>query len=144
DFELDDFERRLIDEITLGQGDDAVAKAEQLENFEMLARLRHDGVVGGNDKDGEIDAGRTGEHVLDEAFMPWNIDDAEPVAIEFEGGEADVDGDAARLFFRQTVTVDAGQGLDERRLAMIDMACGSKDKITRHARIPMLVCQAPG
>ena len=60
DFQFDDFQRGGIDEVAFGQGDDAVLQAEQLEDFEMLAGLRHDGIVGGNDKDGEINAGGAG------------------------------------------------------------------------------------
>lgn len=35
-------------------------------------------------------------------------------------GKADVDGDAAALFFFQAVGVDAGEGFDQRGLAVID------------------------
>ena len=109
----------------------------------MLAGLRHDRVVGGDDEHDEVDAGGAGEHVLDEAFVARDIDDAEAVSLtpvayapgspgwQFERGEADVDGDAARFFFGQAVAVDAGEGLDERGLAVIDMASGAEDEIAR-------------
>ena len=143
DFQFDDFERRGIDEVALGERDDAVAQAEQLEDFEMFARLRHDRIVGSDHQDGEIDAGGAGEHVLDEAFMARHIDDAEAVIApltprpsprrrEFQGCEADVDGDAARFLFGQAVAVDAGEGLDERRFAVVDMAGGAEDEIAWH------------
>ena len=77
DLQLDDLARRLIDEVALGQGDDAVPQAEQAEDFQVLARLRHDGIVGGDDEDGQVDAGGAGEHVLDEALVAGHIDDAE-------------------------------------------------------------------
>ena len=66
-----------IDEVALGQGDDAVPQAEQAEDFEVLARLRHDRIVGGDDEHGQVDAGGAGEHVLDEALVAGHVDDAE-------------------------------------------------------------------
>ena len=99
-----------IDEVALGEGDHAVPEAEQLEDFEVLAGLRHDGVVGRDDEDGEIDAGGPGEHILDEALVSGHVDDAEPVAGDLERGEADVDGDAAHLLFGQSVAVDPREG----------------------------------
>ena len=47
-------------------------------------------------------------------------------------GEADVDGDAAGLFFGQAVAVDAGEGLDERGLAVVDVAGGAEDQVACH------------
>jgi hypothetical protein len=41
--------------------------------------------------------------------------------------EADVDGDAAPLFFLEPVGIDAGQRLHQRRLTMIDMPRGTDD-----------------
>jgi hypothetical protein len=84
--------------------------AEQLEDFQVLAGLRHDRVVGRDDEHGEVDAGGPGEHVLDEPLVPGHVHDAEPRAAEVEGGEPDVDGDAAGLLLRQPVAVDAGEG----------------------------------
>ena len=84
DFQLDDLARGLVHQVALGQGDDAVAQAEQAEDFEVLARLRHDRIVGGDDEHGEVDAGGAGEHVLDEALVAGHIDDAEAVVAEVE------------------------------------------------------------
>ena len=94
----------------------------------MLARLRHHRIVGGDDEHGQVHTGGAGEHVLDEALVAGHIDDAEPIIAQVERGEADVDGDAAFLLLGQTVAVDAGQGLDERRLAVIDMAGRAEDQ----------------
>ena len=77
DFQLDDFARRLVDQVALGQCDDAVPQAEQAQNFEVLARLRHHRIVGGNDEHGQVDAGGAGQHVLDEALVAGHVDDAE-------------------------------------------------------------------
>ncbi len=138
DLQLDDLARRLIDQIALGQGDDAVTQAEQAKDFQMLARLRHDRIVGGHDEDGQVDAGGAGEHVLDETLVAGHVDDAEAERRQIEDGEADVDGDAARLLFRQTIAVDAGQGLDQRGLAVVDVAGRAEDQIACHGLLPLL------
>ena len=58
-----------VDEVGLGQRDDAALDAEQVDDRQMLARLRHDAVVGGDHQQHEIDAGRAGQHVVDEALV---------------------------------------------------------------------------
>ena len=77
DFQLDHLAGGLIDQVALGQGDDAVAQAEQAEDFQVLARLRHDRVVGGDHQHGQVDAGGAGQHVLDEALVAGHVHDAE-------------------------------------------------------------------
>ncbi len=52
-----------------------------------------------------------------------------PSARVLHEGEAEVDGDAARLLLRQAVGVDAGQGPDQRGLAVIDVAGGADDDV---------------
>ena len=104
---------------------------------EHLEILRHLGLKHGVvalTKCDLVDADTRGpsEHVLDEALMPGDIHDAELVIAQLERGKADVDGDAAGLLFRQTVAVDAGQRLDQRRLAVVDVPGSSKDQVTRH------------
>ena len=78
-------------------------EAEQPEDFQVFAGLRHDRVVGRDDEQGEVDAGGPGEHVLDEPLVAGHVHDAEAVVAEVEAGEADVDGDAAGLLLRQPV-----------------------------------------
>src|SRR5205823_1626238 len=93
------------------------------DDGEMLDRLRHDAVIGGNDNEDEIDAGGPGEHVVDEALMPRHIDKTEhPAAGRGQISKAEIDRDAARLLFLQAIGVDAGKGTDQRRLAVIDVA----------------------
>jgi hypothetical protein len=122
----------FIDEIDLVEGDDAAADAEQVDNFKMFAGLGHDGVVGGDDEEDEIDAGGAGDHVADKALVARDVDDAEAATADFGEGEAEVDGHAARLFLGQAVGVDAGEGVDEGGLAVVDMAGGAEDEGTKH------------
>ena len=53
---------------------------EQLDDGEVLARLRHDAVVGRDDQQHEVDAADAGEHVADEALVAGHVDDADAAA----------------------------------------------------------------
>ena len=115
-------------EIGLGQRHDAARDAEQVDDGEMLARLRHHAVVGGDDQQHEIDAGRAGQHVVHEFLVARHVDEAEHGAVRRRQiGEAEIDGDAARLLLLQPVGIDAGQRPHQRGLAVIDMAGGADD-----------------
>ena len=53
------------------------AMPEQIDDRQMLARLRHHAVVGGDDQQHEIDAGRARQHVVDEPLVARHVDEAE-------------------------------------------------------------------
>ncbi len=54
---------------------------EQIDDREMLDRLRHDAVIGGDDQQREIDSAGAGQHGMDEALMTGDVDETErPVA----------------------------------------------------------------
>jgi hypothetical protein len=68
---------------------------------------------------------------VDEALVAWHVDEAERLAVlDRQIGEAEIDGDAARLFFLQPVPIDPGQGFDQRSLAVVDMAGGADNHRT--------------
>ena len=48
--------------------------------------------------------------------------------------ESDIDGDAAALFFFQPVRVDAGQGLHQRGLAVVDVPRRADDDVLHAGR----------
>jgi hypothetical protein len=54
-------------------------------------------------------------------------------------GVTEFDGNAAPLFFRQAVGVDARQRAHQRRLAVVDVACSADD----HAESPMMARRRP-
>jgi hypothetical protein len=115
-------------QICLGQRHHAAAQAEQIEDGQVLARLRHRPVVGGHHEHHVVDAGGAGEHVADQLLVAGHVDETEHAAVGRRlVGEAEVDRDAARLFFLQPVGVDAGERLDQGGLAMVDVTCGSDD-----------------
>ena len=129
-FEAHEAEDVVVHQVGLGEGDDAAADAEQAADIEMLAGLRLDGFVGGDHEEHEVDAADAGEHVLDEALVAGDIDEAQAQGgCEFEVREAEIDGDAAAFFFFQAVGVDAGERLDERGLAVIDVAGRADDDV---------------
>ena len=115
--------------VELAQGDDAVAQAEQLAHVQVLARLRHHALLGRDDEQHEVDAAGAGDHGADEGLVTGDVDDAGGQAgAELPGGEAELDGDAAALLLREAVGVDAGEGVDEGGLAVVDVTGGAEDQ----------------
>src|SRR5215469_10189861 len=94
----------------------------------MLGGLRHDPVVCGNDQEREIDPCRTGEHIVDEALVPRHVDEAQHRTIwRRQIGKPQIDRDASRLFFFQTVGINAGERPYQRGLSVIDVTGRSYD-----------------
>ncbi len=123
----------VVGEVGFGQRYDAGSDAEQIDDLQMLDGLRHYSVIGGDHQKHEIDAGRAGEHVVDEALVTGHVDKAEHRAVRQQMiGIAEIDGDAAPLLLGKPVGIDAGQGFDEGGLAVVDMAGGTDD----HAPMP--------
>src|SRR5437667_8166998 len=117
----------FFDQILFGDDDHTLAHAKQPADIEMLARLWHHALVGGDDQSNDIDTVRTGQHVFDEALVPRHVHKAYAHVAEIQIGKAYVDGDPAPLLFRQTVGIDAGQRAHQRRLAVIDVTRGAND-----------------
>ena len=63
-------------EVCLGQRDHPGSHPEKLTDVEVLAGLRHDALVRGDDQDGQVDPARAGDHGLDEALVPRDVDHA--------------------------------------------------------------------
>ena len=53
-------DRLAIDEIGLGERDDAPIHFQQIEDRQMLAGLGHDAFVGGDDQKGHVDTAHAG------------------------------------------------------------------------------------
>jgi hypothetical protein len=56
--------------------------------------------------------------------MPGDVDKPEITQVR----KAEVDGNAAALFFFQTIRVDTSEGADQRRLAVVDVSGGAYDE----------------
>ena len=116
-----------VDEVGLGEGDEAAGQAEQVEDRQVLAGLWHRAVVGGDDDEGEVDAAGAGEHVVHQPLVAGHVDEADHAVAGRHVGEAEVDGDAAGLLLLQPVGVDAGQRAHQAGLAVVDVARGADD-----------------
>ncbi len=126
DFEFGEAANIRLGEIGFGERDYAAADAEQAANVEVLARLRLDAFIGGYYEQNEIDAACSGEHVADEALVAGNIYEADADFAESEKCEADINGDAAALFFFEAIRMSAGERGDECGFAVVDVT-GSAD-----------------
>jgi len=118
----------VVGEVGLGEGHDAAIEAQQVEDLQMLDRLRLDAFGRRHDQQGRIDAGGAGQHVVHEPLVTGYVDEAELAAVaEIAVGITEVDGYAARLLLLEAIGVDTGQRLHQSGLAVIDMARGSDD-----------------
>ena len=141
-----DAERVFVHHVGLGNHDDAARDGEQPADFEMLAGLRLDGFVGGDDHQHQVHAAHAGQHVADKALVARHVDEAQPDFFsagrrQFKVGEAEIDGDAAALLFFQTVGINAGQGFDQRGLAVVDVSGGADDD-RFHVSLSVTNCRA--
>ena len=101
---------RGIGEVGLRDRHDAGADAERAQHRGVLARLGHHAVVGGDDHQVQVDAGRARDHRAHEALVPGHVDDRQPPARrQRQRRVAELDRDAARALLRQPVGVDAGE-----------------------------------
>ena len=79
----------------------------------MFRRLRHDAVIGRDDQQGEVDTGRSCNHLTDESLVSGDVDDTYGTpARKLETCESQLDGDAAVLLLLKTVRVGARHGQD--------------------------------
>jgi hypothetical protein len=103
---------------------------------QVLSGLGHDPFVGGNDQDDQIDPPHASQHRFDEPFVAGNIHNPEDDVIpKPQGGKAELDGNSSLLLLLEPVGVDAGEGLHQGGLAVIDVARGPDDDAF-HGRIP--------
>ncbi len=105
-----------------------MSHVQEVEDGQVLAGLGHHALVGGDDQQGQVDAAHAGQHVLDEALVAGHVDDADLLAAgQAQPGEAEVDGHLPLLLLLEAVGVDAGEGLHQGRLAVVDVAGGADD-----------------
>ncbi len=105
--------------------------AEQLQNFDVLNRLRHYRVVGGHDQQGNVDPGRARHHGAHKFFVTRHVNHAKPRVADGEYGKAQLDRHAATLFLGQTIGVDTGERANQRSLAVVDMSGRAKYEVSR-------------
>src|SRR6266705_2986621 len=98
----------------------------------MLAGLRLDTLVGGNDQQNQVNPAHPSQHVADEALVAGDIykPESQPFAVrprQFEMRESQVNRYSSPLFFFQAVGVNPGQGLDQRGFSVINVPSGAND-----------------
>ena len=93
----------------------------------MLTSLRHYGVVSRDDQHRHVDAGCAGDHVSDETFVAWYINDANLKLAGLEVRKSKIDRNSTSLLFGQTIGVDARKITHEAGLAVVDVAGGADD-----------------
>ena len=119
-----------IHHVGLRDDDNALPNAQQLQDAEVLHRLRHKALVRRDNKHRKVDTARAGEHILDKLFMSRHVDDTRLRAVvKVEVGKAQLDRDPAFFLLHETVGVNAREGLDEKRLAVVHMARGADDDV---------------
>ena len=117
-----------IDEVDLAYDNEHATHVEELQNLEMLERLRHHAFVCVNDQQQELHAGGSGEHVVKEALVPRHVYDSTfDTIVEAQVREAEVERHAAHALLDQAVGVRSGKRGDQRRLSMVDVSRGSDD-----------------
>ncbi len=117
------------DSVGFGNDGQPLRDAEQIADGEMLHCLRHDALVGRDNKHDCRNTASSGEHVTDEKAVAGNVNkaDAERRSIrrrEFKGSETEVDRDTAAFLFGKAIRINAGEGANQRRLAMVDVTSG--------------------
>src|SRR5213078_5021735 len=76
-FQTDNLERVGVHEIRFCEHRDSMLNVKHPADIEVLARLRLDALVCGDDQQDEINSADSGEHVAHETLVPGNIHKAE-------------------------------------------------------------------
>jgi hypothetical protein len=114
----------LVHGIDFRERDDPLLDTEDPQDVQVLDRLGHDAIVGGDDEQEGVDPSGPRDHVLDEALVTGHVDQAgPPSARKVELRVPRHDGDAPAMFLFQTVGIRARHVTDERGLAMVHMPC---------------------
>ena len=114
--------------VDLGQHDDQRRGAQQIENGQMLTCLRHRAVVGCDHQHGQIDGVDAGQHIAHEPLVAGHIHETgRHLPAEVSIGKANVDSQAAALFFVQPIGIHTRQGVHQTGLAMVHMSRRGND-----------------
>ena len=119
---------RVGGEIGFGDHDNGPRHPEQMKDVQMLSRLRHHTIVGGDGEEDQVHPVRAREHVSDEPLVTGDVHDPRSLtAWQIEIRKSEIDRNAARLLFQEPIGILPGQRLDEAGLTVIDVPGGSDD-----------------
>ena len=119
----------VIDQVFLRECHQSAWYLKEIEDRQVFACLRHDRLVGSHYQQGDVDSAYACEHVVHEALVAGDVDNADFVAgRQLEPRESEVYRQTPLLLLGETVRVDTREGLDESRLTVIDVSCCANDK----------------
>ena len=102
---------------------------QEVQNGQVFSCLGHYAFIGGDHEQGHVYSPDTGQHVLDEALMSWDINDAYlSAAGEGEPSEAEINCHASLLLLRKPIRVYPSEGVNKHRLTVVYMSCSTNDK----------------
>jgi hypothetical protein len=120
--ERGDVQPLVVDQVGLGQRDHAMTDADQLEDAQVFFALWLPALGCSNHEQARIDTADARQHVGQEADVAGDIDEADAIAGRQNSvGEPEVDGETAPLLLGEAIRIGAGDGEDQRTLAMIDV-----------------------
>ena|SRR5947209_20459921 len=98
----------------------------------MLLGLRLDTFIGGNHKQDQVYTADSGQHVANKTFVAGDVNEsqAQQFAVwgcELKVGEANIYSDAAALLLLQAVGINAGERLNQRSFAVINVSGSAND-----------------
>ena len=136
DVELGKLGHLGIGQVAHRQCDHHVRDAQKLQHMHVLAGLRHHTLDGRHHQHGHIDTRGALHHGAQVVCVPWHIDQAHDLAArQGQLAKAELHGHAAATLDLQAVGIFTRQCLDERRLAMVDMARRAHDNGAFHQRL---------
>jgi len=125
----------VVDAVGFGQGYRQLRVAGQLEDLQVLARLRHYPVIAGHHQQGMVNPTDPGQHVGQKLLVPRHVDKSQHLAIRLRPvGITQIYGHAALLLFRQAVGVDAGDRLQQGGFAVVNMTGGGNNHFNNISR----------
>ena len=117
-----------VAQIGFGESDHTGRRARELENAQVLLGLGHPSLVGVHHEEAAVDAAHSGQHVPEITHVTRNVDERDPLAVgRVQVREPQIDGESAFLFLGPTIGVGAGEGLDERGLAVVHVTGGGEN-----------------
>ncbi|MNN47906.1 hypothetical protein D3C81_1623500 [compost metagenome] len=108
------FDPGAIDPVTFVDRNDCPGNAQQFDNRQMLAGLRHHPIIGSHHQQHQINALGASQHVVSEAFMTGHVDETGQARSRLQRRIeiTEVDGHAAFAFFPASVTGLSGERLE--------------------------------
>jgi hypothetical protein len=89
---------------------------------------RHPALVGGDDEHDDLNSEGARRHGAGELGVAGHVDHGDAASVgERPWGKAELDRHAARPLLLEPIAVHAGQGLDQRGLAVVHVAGGADD-----------------